>query len=58
MGLVILHDVDSFTCVLGEFCWSWLAGCKQVLLHLKKQENPPIRVFLSGFLIASPGLKI
>jgi len=29
IGLVILHDVDSFTCVLGEFCRSWLAGCKQ-----------------------------
>jgi len=22
MGLVILHDVNSFTCVLGEFCRS------------------------------------
>jgi len=26
MGLVILHDVDRFTYVLGEFCKSWLAG--------------------------------
>jgi len=30
MDLVILHDVDSFTCVLGEFCRSWLGRCKQV----------------------------
>jgi len=40
-----VHDVDSFTCVLGEFCRSWLAGCKQVcqqvLLHLKKKTIKP-----------------
>jgi len=28
MGLVILHDVDSLTCVLGKFCRSWLDASK------------------------------